>query len=178
MAEQRTVFKTPPAEAAAAVSLLDALSDSFAAMGFFMHSVHVDDAFAALKSITSHDVTFTAITTGAQSIARANAIKAAFNAHAAEATYTHEAADSTNAPSVVVDATDTATCSTLLADLKTKMNAHVIRAAAHRGVPGWVDAVTATPADEASNIATVNEMLSVWKRHVYSAFPDILRKGV
>ena len=178
MALTRVVRKTPPSNADDAVDILDIFSDRFAAMGFFMHHDHIDAVQASKYTITSHDVTFTAVSTDAGAIARANALKVAFNAHAAEANYTHEAADATNAPSATADCTDVATCTTLLLDLKAKINAHVIFATPHRGLPGWSDQAAITPSDAASNITSCNELLKIWKRHVNAAFPDIERVGV
>jgi hypothetical protein len=71
------------------------LSDALGVQGLAMHYRHIDSVAASLLGITSHDVTWTDVTTDAECIARANSIKAAFNLHAAEASYTLEAADAT-----------------------------------------------------------------------------------
>lgn len=178
MALTRVIPKTPVSNADQAIGILDQLSDRLAATGWAMHYEHVDADFAAQHNITSHDVSYVAVSTDADCQARANALKVAFNAHAAEATYTHDAADATNAPSAVVDCTDVATCTTLLLDLKLKINAHVIFATPHRGLPGWADQATIVPADSATNITSCNELLKIWRRHVNQALPDIERVAV
>lgn len=174
----RVVRKTPPDNADQAIDILDALSDALGVLGLAQHSAHIDSVLASKYGITSHDVTWTDVTTDAECIARANALKAAFNAHAAEAVYTHEAADATYGAVATADATDVASASTLLAALKTAINGHVRLASAHRGVPGFTDAVAATPSDSATNITTCNQMLAVYKRHVYGFAPNIERKAV
>lgn len=178
MAQTRVVRRTPPTEASEAIDILDALSDSLGVLGLAQHYAHIDSVLASKYSITSHDVTWTDVSDDAGCIARANALKAAFNAHAAEATYTHEAADATYGAVATADATDVASASTLLAALKTAINGHVRLLSAHRGRPGYTDAVSNTPSDSASNITTCNEMLLVYKRHVYGFAPNIERKAV
>ncbi len=175
MAVTRVIPKTPVKNADEAIAILDELSDALGVQGLAMHYAHIDSVQAAKLGITTHDVTWTDVSTDAGCIARANAIKAAFNLHAAEASYTHEAADATYGAVATADATDVATASTLLAALKTAINGHVRLKSAHRGRPGYTEAVAETPSDSATNITTCNQILEIYKRHVYSYCPNIER---
>lgn len=84
-------------------------------------------------------------------IALANALTTAYEAHRVD-TDAHVAADSTNALTATTTCTTQAHARTRINDMKIKLNAHIIRAAAHRGVPpfgGHLDAIaTADAADQ------------------------------
>lgn len=99
----------------------------------------INDALAA-HGILPHHTQTTAITdTGTTNLAAvvvlANSAKALFNAHGASAS-AHPAADATNIVTAA-DATsaDQTAANTLLNDIKTKFNAHIILRASHRAAP-------------------------------------------
>lgn len=105
----------------------------------------------------------------------ANALRTLLLAHFADAEYAHVLADTTDAALLTLlaapPAVDDATASVLIAAEKAAVNAHVVNGTYHASVPPSLLAVTVTgtPADAATNKATYNEMLAVYKRHVFSA---------
>lgn len=104
----------------------------------------------------------------ATTVALANAMKAAYNAHIAS-TVVHVTADSTNAVTSA-DATDQATSNTLLNELKGDLNAHLVLAAAH-GVVGGAGSfapatvTTADATDGATSVTLANALKGAVNRH-------------
>lgn len=175
-----TVRKTPPARAEQAIFWLKKLSEHGAYTGLFMHGDVVDSERAAAisSSTVAHTLDFTVVATDAASWTKANLLKAALNAHLADGTYAHASADVTSGPVATADATDTATGSALLVALKAAINTHVLRSTEHRGLPAVAEQAVLTAVDAATNITSCNELLAIYKRHVYSALPIFTEQGV
>lgn len=116
-----------------------------------------------------------AAVTNADVWAGANALRVLMVNHFGDAEYAHKAADPDDIAlltlTAVPDATDTATASVLLDAMKEAINAHVVESTYHVSTPpsSLEVLVTGTPADAATNKATYNEMLAIYKRHVFSA---------
>ncbi|HYE97667.1 MAG TPA: hypothetical protein VEJ18_02100 [Planctomycetota bacterium] len=172
--DSQQVSRTPPKRAETSFDLLDKLVERFGRMGLLMHGAEVDALYAGLKGITQQTLeSYADVADDAACIARANLLRAAAIAHLADGTYAHNQADSTSAAITAPAATNVATASTLIAQLKTTINAHIARKPEHRSVPAYVEAATGNPIDAASNISTLNELLAIWRRHVSSAAPDL-----
>lgn len=115
----------------------------------------------------------------------ANALRAAYEAHrvnvespTGSASGAHVVADATNAITAPV-ATDQTTANTLLNEIKTDLNAHMLLAASHydlggAGGPAATTAVaTANATDLATSIALANALLAAFNRHTFGR-PDLL----
>ena len=107
--------------------------------------------------------------------AGANTLRVLMVNHFGDAEYAHRAVDADDIALLTLtaapDATDTASASVLLAAMKEAINEHMPDGAFHASTPPSVleVLVTGTPADAATNKTTYNEMLAVYKRHVFSA---------
>jgi hypothetical protein len=108
-------------------------------------------------------------------VALANAVKAAYNAHLASACSSttgqgaHLAADATN-PTVVADATDLASAETLLNDLKSKYNAHRVLTTSHPTADATNTVTSANATDSGTAITLVNELKAKINAHMAAAF--------
>jgi len=173
-----TVRKTPPQRAEQAIFWLKHLSENGAATGLFMHGDRVDSERAAFLGVTAHTLDFTDVSTDAGAQARANLLKAALNAHLADGTWAHASADTVSGPVATADATDSATGSTLLVALKNAINTHVLRSTEHRGLPAVAEQAVITAVDAATNVTSCNELLAIYKRHIYSSLPIFAEQGV
>jgi len=174
---QRTVQDTPPAIAHATLQWQQRVTKNLAQQGFAQHYARVDADFPLEKryaDAVDQSIDFTPVTTGAESIARANLLKSIITKHLADGTYAHSAADATSAAISAADATDTATCTTLLLEVKITINAHLQFATPHSRLPASILLVTTVPADEATNITAVNEILILYRRHFYSAAEELV----
>lgn len=107
----------------------------------------------------------------ATSIALANALKAAYEAHRVD-TGAHVAADSTNTISAAT-ATDLASTQTLLNELKTDINAHLVLEASHRGISrvgGYIATIaTADGSDLTTTQALANALKAALNREAGGA---------
>ena len=158
------------------------LADNMQMNGLAPHYARVDSAFVNEPENLGAVVQWTDLapaTTNAEVWAGANALRLLMLAHFADAVFAHRAADTTDGALIAVltvpNATDSTTASTLLAAMKSALNAHVVNGDYHASVPPSMLAVTVTgtPADASSNLTTYNEMLAIYKRHVFSAVERI-----
>lgn len=175
----RVVQNTPPAVAQATLKAHQQLVEGLGISGgALMHWARVDSTFASDKrNVGSVDqsIDFTPVgLDSAACIARTNAIKRVLVLHLADGTYAHSTADTVSAPITAADATDDATCSTLLVELTTTINTHLGLAGVHRGLPQVVAQVTTVAVDLATNIQCINEILALYKRHFYAAAEQLV----
>lgn len=156
------------------------LADNMQANGMAPHYARVDSAFVSDPANFGSVVQWTgqvAAVTDAQVWAGANALRKLMQAHFADAEYAHKLADTTDLALITLlaapDATDTSSAGTLLLAMKAALNAHVVEGSYHASVPPSILAVTVTgtpsTSDASANLSSYNEMLAIYKRHIYSA---------
>lgn len=146
------------------VSDFNAMRDALQRAGVVVHNA----ATAVLDGPAATDT--------ASAIVRANALKAAYNAHRQSAA-AHLAVDATNAVTSA-NATDQASLNALLNEIKADFNAHHKSASYHHvGGPGGLavsaDVSTADASSESTSVALVNALVAAFNRHVSSGFAAV-----
>lgn len=176
----RFVQHTTPAFMNDMMRAYQILSENLQANGMAPHYARVDQDFVNAPINFGAVVQWTnlvAASTDAQVWAGANALRKLMQAHFADADYAHKLADTTDLALITLlaapDATDTSSAGTLLLAMKAALNAHVVEGSYHASVPPSILAVTVTgtpsTSDASANLSSYNEMLAIYKRHVFSA---------
>lgn len=156
----RSVPKLPTPSIEASRTQGNELVDALRALGLIQH-IGLTDV------ITTADASDLATV-----VALSNAIKAAYNAHAAS-TSAHDAADATNVITSA-DATDQSSANTLLNEAKGDFNAHLVLSAAHGARVAGVGRVTiatvttTNASDLATSIALANALKLAINAHFLS----------
>lgn len=169
------VPRTSTSQAEAGARYANQLARNLKHAGLAMHNAVVDLAFSvrpgfedATQQVPA-DALFVPVTTGAEALIRANALRPYLTRHMLDGTYAHIAADTVSAAIIAAaDATDQTTLSVLLEEYRAAINAHLARTTSHNRMLFQPSIVT-TAVDEASNILVTNALLLNIESHYYSA---------
>lgn len=173
-----TVPRTAPNAAYIGLACLAKLTRNLKSGGHALHNAVVDEAFSLQPRTTDALIQvpadLTPVTTEAQAIVRANALKVHLLRHFNDGTYAHKAADATAAAIVTApDATDSATLSTLLEQLRSAMNTHQGTAAPHNRII-LVPQITTAAVDAATNVTVTNLLMLHIEHHFFSAAEELI----
>jgi len=170
--------QVPRAEAAASYFVLTSfqqLVENMKKNGSAMHNATVTKKFCreprtkdAVQQAPD-DSLLTPIVTEAEAIVRINALRPYLMAHFADGKYAHLVADAASAAMVTApDATDSASLTTLLVQLRLALNNHYQAVDSHNRMFQQISIAT-VPSDAATNIQVTNTILLLHATHLYSA---------